>query len=44
MKNLGQLTLVSDMPAEAFITTPSRSPLNYLMKPFLDQLDLAMKE
>jgi HlyD family secretion protein len=44
LKELGQLTLVSGMPAEVFITTPSRSPLNYLLKPFMGQLDRTMKE
>lgn len=36
--------LVSGMPIEAFFTTDSRSPLNYLMKPLTDNVRRAMRE
>ena len=44
MRELGDLRLVSGMPAEVFVTTESRTPLSYLLKPVTDQLRRAMKE
>ena len=32
------------MPAEAFIQTAARSPLSYLLRPLLDQINHAMRE
>ena len=38
------LKLVPGMPAEVFITTGERTMLNYLLKPFSDQMARAFKE
>ncbi len=38
------LKLVPGMPAEVFITTGERTMLNYLLKPFRDQMARAFKE
>lgn len=40
----GALKLVPGMPAEIFITTGERTMLNYLIKPFTDQMARAFKE
>lgn len=37
-------TLISGMPFDAFFTTESRSPLNYLIKPLTDNLHRAGRE
>ena len=37
-------TLISGMPFDAFFTTDSRSPLNYLVKPLTDNLNRAGRE
>jgi len=37
-------TLVPGMPVEAFIRTYDRSPLNYLVKPFMDYFAHSMRE
>lgn len=37
-------TLVPGMPAEIYIQTASRTPLNYLLKPLLDNFEPAFKE
>jgi len=37
-------TLISGMPFEAFFTTQSRSPMNYLIKPLTDNLNRAGRE
>ncbi len=44
MDRLGDQKLVSGMPIEAFFTTQSRSPLNYLVKPLTDNLKRAARE
>lgn len=41
---LGQLVLRPGMPVEAFLQTSERSPLNYFLKPFSDQLRHAFRE
>ncbi|MEE4238800.1 MAG: HlyD family type I secretion periplasmic adaptor subunit [Anderseniella sp.] len=41
---LNGLELKAGMPAEAHMQTASRSPLSYLLKPFRDQLQHAMRE
>jgi len=39
-----KLVLRPGMPAEAFIKTGDRTPLNYLLKPLLDQINHAFNE
>jgi len=41
---LGELTLVSGMPAEAFIRTSDRTVMTYLLKPLSDQIFRAFRE
>lgn len=41
---LGDLKLVPGMPVEVFVATAERTALDYLAKPFLDQLARAFKE
>ncbi len=41
---LGPLVLRPGMPVEAFMQTAQRSPLNYFLKPFSDQLQHAFRE
>lgn len=41
---LGSRTLLPGMPVEAFIRGEDRSPLNYLLKPFLDYFSRAFRE
>ncbi len=41
---LGDLKLVPGMPAEAFIQTQDRTPLEYLMKPLRDQIARTFRE
>ncbi|MDF2233531.1 HlyD family type I secretion periplasmic adaptor subunit [Albimonas sp. CAU 1670] len=43
-KKLEGKTLVPGMPVEAFIRTYDRSPLNYLVKPFMDYFAHSMRE
>jgi HlyD family type I secretion membrane fusion protein len=43
-ESLNSLDLQPGMPAETFITIGTRSPLNYLLKPLLDNLEKAWKE
>ena len=44
IKNLGGLHLVPGMPAEAFIRTYARTPLQYLLKPLRDQMARTFRE
>lgn len=44
LKLLGDHKLKPGMGAEAFIQTEARSPLNYLVKPLMDQISHAMRE
>ncbi|MEJ2002825.1 MAG: HlyD family type I secretion periplasmic adaptor subunit [Maritimibacter sp.] len=44
LARLGDLELVPGMPVQAFLTTNDRSVLNYLTKPFADQLHVAFRE
>lgn len=44
IKNLGNLHLVPGMPAEAFIQTYARTPLQYLLKPLNDQIARTFRE
>ena len=41
---LGSLVLKPGMPVEAFLQTGDRSPMNYFLKPFSDQLQHAFRE
>ena len=41
---LGENTLISGMPVDAFISTESRSPLNYITKPIMDYFDRAFRD
>lgn len=41
---LGENVLVSGMPVEAFITTESRSPVSYVMKPLTDYFSRAFRD
>ncbi len=43
-KKLGNLTLIPGMPAESFIQTEERTVLNYLLKPFSEQLGRSFRE
>ncbi len=43
-EKLQGLELKPGMPAEAYMQTNGRSPLSYLLKPFRDQLNHALKE
>jgi HlyD family secretion protein len=44
LERLGDQALISGMPIEAFFTTESRSPLNYLLKPLTDNVNRALRE
>lgn len=44
LDRLGSQPLISGMPIEAFFTTKSRSPLNYLTKPLTDNIKRAGRE
>ena len=44
LKRLGQVSLVSGMPVEAFIRTRERNVLSYLLKPLTDQLQRAFRD
>jgi len=44
LDRLGEQSLISGMPVEAFFTTKSRSPLNYLTKPLTDNIKRAGRE
>lgn len=44
MEELGDLTLVPGMPAEVFITSGSRTFVQYVMKPFYNALARSMRE
>ena len=44
LKRLNGQELVPGMPVEVFITTESRSPLNYLVKPLTDNFRRALRE
>lgn len=44
LERLGEQPLISGMPIEAFFTTKSRSPLNYLIKPLTDNIKRAGRE
>ncbi len=44
LKRLGNKILKPGMPAESFIQTGKRTALNYLLKPFLDQLAHVFRE
>ena len=43
-EKLGNVALVPGMPVEAFIRTDQRTPLSYLLKPFTDYFNRAMRE
>lgn len=44
VRRLGELRLVPGMPAETFIQTQERTPLEYLLKPFQEQIARAFRE
>jgi HlyD family secretion protein len=44
IERLGDIELLPGMPVEAFIKTGDRTPLNYLLKPFMDYLNRAFRE
>ncbi len=44
VRKLGDLHLVPGMPAEAFIQTHARTPLQYLLKPLHDQITRTFRE
>jgi HlyD family secretion protein len=44
LKRLGNLQLVSGMPAEVFVETGSRTMLSYMFKPITDQLHRMFRE
>lgn len=44
MRQLGDLKLVPGMPAEAFIQTQDRTPLQYLLKPLHEQIAKTFRE
>jgi HlyD family secretion protein len=41
---LGKVELLPGMPVEAFIKTEDRTPLSYLVKPFTDYFNRALRE
>jgi len=44
LKKLGDKSLISGMPVNAFITTENRSPLTYVTKPIMDYFDRAFRD
>ena len=44
LKELGDLPLVPGMPAEVFIRTQDRTPLDYLIKPLQEQVARTFRE
>lgn len=41
---LGEVSLLPGMPAEVYIKTGERSPMAYLLKPFIDYFNRAFRE
>ncbi|MEO1660452.1 MAG: HlyD family type I secretion periplasmic adaptor subunit [Pseudomonadota bacterium] len=44
VERLGNVELLPGMPIEVFLTTESRTPMNYLLRPLVDNLKRAMRE
>jgi HlyD family secretion protein len=44
LQRLGEVTLISGMPVEAFFTTRSRSPASYITKPISDYFNRAFRD
>ncbi|HVV92113.1 MAG TPA: HlyD family type I secretion periplasmic adaptor subunit [Hyphomicrobiales bacterium] len=44
LAKLGQVTLIPGMPVEAFVQTPERTVISYLIKPLRDQVIRAFRE
>jgi HlyD family secretion protein len=44
LARLGQVTLIPGMPVEAFVQTPERTVISYLVKPLRDQVMRAFRE
>ena len=44
MAKLGAEKLVPGMPVQAFVSTGDRSPMTYLLKPFMDYVHMAFRE
>ena len=44
LKSLGEVDIIPGMPVDAFIRTTDRTPLSYLLKPFTDYFQEALRE
>ncbi len=44
LKSIGDLRLVPGMPAEVYIQTQDRTPLDYLLKPLHEQIARTFRE
>jgi HlyD family secretion protein len=44
VRRLGSLKLVPGMPAEIFVQTEERTPLQYLLKPLREQIARTFRE
>jgi HlyD family secretion protein len=44
IEKLGDQVLVPGMPVETFLQTGARSPISYLLKPFMDYFNMAFRE
>ncbi len=44
IEKLGGQTVIPGMPVQAFISTGNRSPMAYLLKPFMDYFHMAFRE
>ena len=44
IEKLAGQTVIPGMPVQAFISTGNRSPMAYLLKPFMDYFDMAFRE
>ena len=44
LEKLGGQTVIPGMPVQAYISTGNRSPLAYLLKPFMDYFHMAFRE
>ena len=44
LKSIGDLQLVPGMPAEVYIRTQDRTPLDYLLKPLREQIVHTFRE
>ena len=44
LEKLGGQTVIPGMPVQAYISTGNRSPMTYLLKPFMDYVHMAFRE